>query len=80
MLTEQEELANRTKTFLDSWGLKAKYVAEVCSIHEKTFSKFVNHRIALSRPQIMRLTGYISEYEEKMKNIAPKIILSNGNS
>ena len=73
VLSEQEALADRTKDFLNRWGLKAKYVAEVCNIHEKVFSKFTNHHVTLSKSQLQRLTGYMAEYEERMKPIAPKI-------
>lgn len=55
MLLEQEAVAEQTKAFLVRWGLKAKYVAKVCGISEKTFSRFLNHKLALSKDHIIQL-------------------------
>lgn len=65
MLTEQEALANKTREFLDRWGLKAKYVAGVCNISPKVLSLFINHRLVLSKNQVSRLENYISDYENR---------------
>lgn len=63
MLHEQENLADETKSFLIRWGLKSRYVAEVCDIPERTLSRFVNHKLALSDMQLARLEYYIADYE-----------------
>lgn len=65
MLLEQEALANETRTFLKRWGLKGIYVAEICEIHFKTFSRFLNHKVVLSQPQMMRLVSYMNEYQAR---------------
>lgn len=65
MLIEQEQAANDTKVFLMRWGLKAKYVAEVCELSPKVFSQFINHKLALSKNQINRLMGFITDYERR---------------
>ncbi len=65
MITEQEQLANETKAFLVRWGLKAKYVANVCVISQKVFSQFMNHKLALSQNQLNRLMAFISDYERR---------------
>lgn len=65
MLTEQEALANKTREFLNRWGLKAKYVAGVCNISPKVLSLFINHRLVLSKVQVCRLENYISDYENR---------------
>ena len=65
MLTEQEALANRTKDFLNKWGLKAKYVAEVCNVSPKVLSQFMNHKLALSIGQKNRLICFVTEYERR---------------
>lgn len=55
MLLEQEHMADNTREFLKQCGLKAKFVAEQVVIDEQTFSKFVNHRVALSNNQLTAL-------------------------
>lgn len=63
MLIKQQAIADETRDFLNHWGLKAKYVAEQVSIDKQTFSKFVNHRIALSGNQLLSLRQYMNDYE-----------------
>ena len=65
MLLEQEALAEETRVFLKRWGLKGIYVSEVCEIHFKTFSRFLNHKVALSQPQMVRLKAYMHEYQKR---------------
>ena len=65
VLSEQEALANRTKDFLNKWGLKAKYVAEVCDVSPKVLSQFMNHKLALSNSQKNRLICFVTEYERR---------------
>lgn len=65
MLLEQETLANHTKEFLKRWGLKAKYVAEVCDVSPKVLSQFVNHKMVLSNSQKNRLIHFVTEYERR---------------
>lgn len=65
MLLEQECVAEQTREFLGRWGLKAKYVAKVCGISEKTFSRFLNHKLALSQNHIFQLNNYIENYEQR---------------
>lgn len=65
MFREQEPLVNKTREFLDRWGLKAKYVAGVCNISPKVLSLFINHRLVLSKIQVSRLENYISDYEKR---------------
>lgn len=65
MLLEQEALAEETRAFLKRWGLKGIYVSEVCDIHFKTFSRFLNHKMVLSQPQMVRLKTYMYEYQKR---------------
>lgn len=65
MLREQEQLAAETREFLSRWGLKAKYVAEQVQIDEKSFSKFVNHKLALPDYQVLQLRNYVEDYERR---------------
>lgn len=65
MLIKQQSIADETRDFLNHWGLKAKYVAEQVCIDKQTFSKFVNHRIALSERQLLALKQYINDYEHR---------------
>lgn len=67
VLLEQERLANETKDFLQIWGLKGKYVAKMCSISEKVFSSFINHKLTLSPNQMFRLKSYMADYERRNK-------------
>lgn len=62
MLRQQEKLALLTNQFLKQWGLKAKYVAEKCSIPPKVLSLFMHNKLALSPIQLKRLTTYIEDY------------------
>ena len=63
MLIKQQSIADETREFLNHWGLKAKYVAEQVCIDKQTFSKFINHRIALSERQLLVLKQYMDDYE-----------------
>lgn len=63
MLIKQQSIADETREFLNHWGLKAKYVAEQVCIDKQTFSKFINHRIALSGRQLLVLKQYMDDYE-----------------
>ena len=65
MLLEQKCIADQTRDFLMRWGLKSKYVAKVCGISEKTFSRFLNHKLALSQNHIYKLSDYIENYERR---------------
>ena len=65
MLLEQERAANETKEFLRRWGLKGRYIASVCEINEKTLSRFINHKLALTSIQLARLLAYIADYERR---------------
>lgn len=65
MLLEQERAADETREFLSQWGLKGRYVASVCEINEKTFSRFLNHKIVLSSSQLARLLKYRADYEQR---------------
>lgn len=65
MLSEQEALADETRAFLKRWGLKGIFVSYVCQIHFKTFSRFLNHKIALSDAQVGRLREYMSDYQKR---------------
>lgn len=65
MLLEQEAVAEQTREFLLRWGLKARFVAKVCGISEKTFSRFLNHKLALSQNHICQLKSYIEDYERR---------------
>ena len=69
MLLEQQTIAEQTRDFLVRWGLKSKYVAKVCGISEKTFSRFLNHKLALSQNHICQLTNYIEEYERRNNSL-----------
>ena len=59
---KQCEVADRTKEFLNTWGLKQRFVAETCMIDVNIFSKFMNHAAVLSEKQINRLTIYLDDY------------------
>lgn len=65
MLQKQEQLATEVREFLGKWGLKAKFVAERAQIDEQSFSKFVNHKLALPDYQIAQLKAYIQDYERR---------------
>lgn len=65
MLSEQEALADEARAFLKRWGLKGIFVSDVCQIHFKTFSRFLNHKIALSDAQVGRLREYMSDYQKR---------------
>lgn len=65
MLLEQEALAEETRAFLKRWGLKGIFVSEVCEIHFKTFSRFLNHKIVLSQAQVERLETYMNDYQKR---------------
>lgn len=67
MLIKQKTIADETKCFLNISGLKAKFVAEQVGIDEQTFSKFVNHRLALSNAQLATLINYVNEYKQRNK-------------
>lgn len=64
ILRKQEQAANDTKEFLKASGLKSKYVAAKVGIDEQSFSKFINHRMALSERQLMLLETYKDEYRQ----------------
>lgn len=64
-LKAQTALADKTREFLDRWGLKAKYVAGVCNISPKVLSLFMNYRLTLSKIQVSRLENYITDYERR---------------
>lgn len=61
-MIEQYAIAEEVKVFLSKWGLKRKFVAEVCQIPETVFSKFLNNKVVLSSKQIERVTAYIEDY------------------
>ena len=65
MLLEQERAADETREFLSQWGLKGRHVASVCEINEKTFSRFLNHKMVLSSSQLARLLKYKTDYEQR---------------
>ena len=58
----QYQLAEQTKSFLDTWGLKQRFVADTCKISEHVFSQFMNHKMMLSDGQMNRLVSYMAEY------------------
>ena len=62
---EQEKVVNDIVNFLERWGLKQKYVACQCNIKETIFSKFLNHKLALSRNQLLRVNDYMNNYISK---------------
>lgn len=65
MLRDQTEVADRTRLFLQSWGLKGRFVAEQVDIGEKTFSRFINHKLALSNDLLRKLISYMDDYEQR---------------
>lgn len=62
---EQYKTAEDIKVFLSRWGLKQKYVAEICQIPEKVFSRFLTGKLALSENQLVRVISYINDYEQR---------------
>ena len=62
---EQTGIALQTREFLMRWGLKQKFVAEMCGIPETAFSGFINGKLALSRNQLARVTSYMNDYESR---------------
>ncbi len=65
MILEQVSVADETRAFLQRWGLKGKYVAGVCFIPERIFSRFMTHKVALTANQLMRLKNYMFDYEQR---------------
>lgn len=61
-IIEQCNFAQNVRAFLNRWGLKQKYVANICGISETTFSDFINGRVALSRGQLERVDCYMKDY------------------
>ena len=61
-LQEQSQVAKSTRRFLETWGLKQRYVAAACQINERVFSGFLTHRVALSDTQLARVSAYVSDY------------------
>lgn len=66
-LQSQAQVAEELKAFLCKWGLKGKFVADVCNISEQTLSRFANHRLVLPQNQLIRLTHYMSDYSQRNK-------------
>lgn len=64
-MLEQCNIAEKTKDFLQCWGLKGKFVAAKCYIPEQIFSRFVNHKLALTENQLKRLMEYMADYEQR---------------
>lgn len=61
----QYQVAERTNEFLAQWGLKQMYVAKACRLSQTVLSKFLHHKLSLSKVQLARLTTYMSEYEKR---------------
>lgn len=64
-MIEQCNVAEKAKDFLQRWGLKGKFVAATCYIPERIFSRFLNHKTALSSKQLQRLENYMEDYEQR---------------
>lgn len=64
-LSMQCGVADETREFLHCWGLKSKYVAAKVGIDEQSFSKFLNHKLALSDNQMKRLNAYMVDYKRR---------------
>ena len=64
-MLEQSNVADDTREFLQRWGLKGKFVAATCYIPEQIFSRFVNHKLALTSNQLKRLMEYMADYERR---------------
>ena len=60
-MLEQSNVADDTREFLKDSGLKSKYVAAKVGIDEQSFSKFLNHKLALSERQLLLLEKYKTE-------------------
>ena len=61
-ILEQAKTAEETKAFLSKYGLKRRFVTEICNIPETTFSGFMNGKSALSEKQYRRLVAYTKDY------------------
>lgn len=64
-MLEQSNVADKTRDFLQCWGLKGKFVAATCYIPERIFSRFLNHKTALTSNQLKRLESYMDDYERR---------------
>jgi len=64
-LEEQYQVAEQAREFLITWGLKQKFVAETCQLPAKVFSKFLTHRLALSKTQTQRVVDYMADYAQR---------------
>lgn len=62
---EQYQVVEHTRKFLDTWGLKQKYVASVCQIPEQVFSKFLTCQRTLSAAQLRRVLDYMEDYKRR---------------
>lgn len=64
-MEQQRQVAERTNAFLTQWGLKQMYVAEACRLSQTVLSKFLHHKLSLSKGQLSRLITYMSDYEKR---------------
>lgn len=65
-LMEQSRLAQRTKRFLEKYGMKAAWLAEKINVQKSYFSTFLTGHAALYDPQVERLTEFLNEWEKRM--------------
>lgn len=59
---DQQSTADQLHKFLQTWGLKAKFVAQTCTISENIFSKFMSKKVALSTNQLSRVQHFMEDY------------------
>lgn len=66
----QIPMMERTKAFVEQYGLKVKWIAEKTDIPVRRLSCWINGNELLYANQFERLKDFLDEYESRMKNFS----------
>lgn len=69
-IKQQEELMERTKEFVEKYGISKKWLAAKVGISVRDFSYFINSRFAIPQCQYDRLLSFVDEWEKCMSTFS----------